>query len=83
MLIQDECSLLLNQYEDLNAELAQLRANEKMLRKKLYENEFRLSQMRLYIDDFRMSINDQETELSLPVQPGLRKLNKGMKSIVP
>ena len=39
--------------------------------------------MRAHIDEYRQWIQSQEEELSKPVQPNLRKANKGMSDLVP
>ena len=39
--------------------------------------------MRLYIDEFKQSIREQESELSKPMAPGLIKSSKNMSYMVP
>lgn len=75
--LQDECSHLLLQFDKTCEELDKAHQNERFLHHKLYQSEQRLSQMRLYIDEFRLHIYAQEEELSAPVQPGLKRTNKG------
>ena len=41
----------------------------------------RLAQMRIYIDEFKQMIFDQEEQLSSPLQPGLIKSNEGMSEL--
>ena len=82
-ILQDECSILLNQFDALKGELESCKINERNMARKMMESEVRISHMRLYIDEYKLSIQSQEDELSKPLQPGIIKSNKGMSPMVP
>ena len=77
-MLQDECSNLLEQFERIKEELTIAVKNEKFLHQKLLQSELRLMQMRSHVDEYKQFIQGQEEELSKPIQPNLRRTNKGM-----